>query len=48
MSPTTIPELAKDFQSGDFIHYIKLHHPAKDCDAINDLTKGQSFRLEKV
>ena len=28
MSPTTIPELAKDFQSCNFIHYIKLHHNA--------------------
>ena len=28
MSPATIPELAKDFQSCDFIHYIKLHHTA--------------------
>ena len=43
MAPATIPELAKNFQSGDFIHYIKLHHTPKDCDVINDLTKGQSF-----
>ena len=43
MAPATIPELAKIFQSGDFNHYIKLHHTPKDCDVINDLTKGQSF-----
>ena len=46
ISPATIPELAKDFQSGDFsdfIHYIKVHYTPKDCDVLNDLTKGQSF-----
>ena len=39
MSPATITELAKDFQSGDFIHYISTPH----CNVINDLTKEQSF-----